>query len=480
MQRKFITNLALLLVLNFLIKPFWIFGIDLEVHNLFVESYGTYFALFGFSMLFNICLDFGITTFNSRNIAQNHQQLTKYFSGIVVFKLLLAMLYFLISMGVGLLVGFNAEEFYMLFFLSINQFLISFIQYLRSNVAGLQLFTLDSLLSVLDKFLMIIFCSILLWSNLFKIKFELIHFVYAQTAAYGLTVFIVFLIVAAKSGQYRFNINKSFLLLILKQTYPYALLVLMMTFYYRLDGIMLKQMLPDGELQASIYAQAYRLMDASTQVGVLFAALLLPMFANMIKNNKKVDELVRLSFSLLFVPALVIAFFSYSFSQEIMAILYHANIAAAASVFKILMLCFAAIGITYILGTLLTANGSLKVLNMMALSGMILNFVLNIILIPTFKAEGSAYASLATQVLIVLAQILVAYRVFKFNINWKFLASLGVYIIAIYMLTLGVKIYVSEFYLQFILFILVSAILAVLLRVINLKKMYHILINREF
>ena len=81
--------------------------------------------------------------------------------------------------------------------------------------------------------------------------------------------------------------------MLLKQTYPYALLVLTMTFYYRVDVIMLDLMLLDGELQSAIYAQAYRLMDASTQIGVLFAALLLPMFANMIKNHKKIEELVN-------------------------------------------------------------------------------------------------------------------------------------------------------------------------------------------
>ena len=58
-QRKFVVNLALLLLLNFLIKPFWIFGIDRTVQNELVSSadYGTYFALFNFAMLFNILLD---------------------------------------------------------------------------------------------------------------------------------------------------------------------------------------------------------------------------------------------------------------------------------------------------------------------------------------------------------------------------------------------------------------------------------------
>jgi O-antigen/teichoic acid export membrane protein len=479
-QRKFITNLALLLFLNFLIKPFWLFGIEVEVQNtVSAEDYGTYFALFNFSMLFNILLDVGITNFNNRSIAQHKQLLAKYFSGIVVFKFLLAIAYFLVTFVVGYLIGYDSSRFQMLLFLSINQFLISFVQYLRSNLAGLQLFTLDSILSVLDKTLMIGFCSVLLWGNVFDVEFQLMHFVYAQTLAYLITLIVVFGIVIAKSKQFKFKLNKSFSLLILKQTYPYALLILTMTFYYRLDAIMLDMMLEDGEKQASIYAQAYRLMDASNQIGVLFATLLLPMFANMIKNNKKLDELVKLSFSLLFVPAVVLAIISFSFSNEIMSLLYKNNTVDSAQVLSILMTCFVAIGSTYIFGTLLTANGSLKTLNKLAIGGVILNLVLNIILIPQYQAVGSAFASLITQFLIVISQIIIVKKVFSFTINYKFIGALALYVFMVITLVNGIRTYFSEFIIQILLSILVSMVLGVMLRIINLKKMYQILVDRE-
>ncbi len=480
MQRKFITNLALLLFLNFLIKPFWIFGIDRTVQNtVSAEEYGIYFALFNFSMLFNIFLDLGITLYNNRNIAQHKQLLAKYFSGIVVFKFLLAIVYFLITFIVGYAVGYDSSEFSMLLFLAINQFLISFVQYLRSNIAGLQLFSLDSFLSVLDKTLMILFCVVLLWGNIFDVEFQLMHFVYAQTLAYLITLLVVFAIVVAKSKQFKFRLNKSFSLLILKQTYPYALLVLIMTFYYRLDAIMLERMLLDGQKQAAIYAQAYRLMDASNNFGGLFAVLLLPMFSNMLRNNKKPDSLVKLSFSLLFIPTTIIAVFSFFFSNEIMEVLYIANTANSAEVLSILMICFVAIGSTYIFGTLLTANGSLKTLNRLAIGGVLLNFILNFLLIPKYKAEGSAYASLITQFLIIIIQIFIVKKIFKFKTNYKFIGILAFYLLVILALITGIRHYVSEFSIQFILFISLSGILAIAIRVVSVKKMYQILLNKE-
>ena len=58
MQLKFLSNLAFLLFLNLLVKPFWIFGIDRAVQNeVGAEVYGSYFALFNFAFILNVFLD---------------------------------------------------------------------------------------------------------------------------------------------------------------------------------------------------------------------------------------------------------------------------------------------------------------------------------------------------------------------------------------------------------------------------------------
>src|ERR1700741_3548372 len=98
MQRKFITNLAILLVLNLLIKPFWVLGVDRAVQNAVGSAeYGLYFSLFNFSLLFNILLDCGITNFNNKNISQHNHLLDKHLSSIIVLRGMLAIGYMIIS-----------------------------------------------------------------------------------------------------------------------------------------------------------------------------------------------------------------------------------------------------------------------------------------------------------------------------------------------------------------------------------------------
>lgn len=435
MQKTFIKNLALLLALNLLIKPFWVFGIEREVQEVVrTENYGLYFALFNFSFLMNILLDFGITNFNNKNIAQNNHLITKHFSSILVLKLMLGVAFMVVTLTAGFFLGYNSDQLHLLTMMGLNQFLAFMIMYLRSNLAGLHLFATDSVISVLDRTLMIIFCSVLLWGNVLEEPMTIDLFVYTQTFSYLLTTIITLFIVMRKAKFLRLKWNYPFFILILKKSLPFAILVLLMTFYNRVDAVMLERMLPDGALESGIYASAYRVLDSANMFSFLFAGLLLPMFAKMLRYKESVEQLVKLAFSILITPAVVVVVASLLYSHDIMSLLYKQHVEESAGVFSIIMGCFVATSLTYIFGTLLTANGNLMQLNLMAASGMGLNLLLNIILIPHFKAIGAAYSSLITQFLTALLQIYLAQRIFKFRVNYRLLFQLVIFIFSVFLI----------------------------------------------
>jgi len=65
---------------------------------------------------------------------------------------------------------------------------------------------------------------------------------------------------------------------------------------------------------------------------------------------------------------------------------------------------------SYVWGTLLTANGSMKSMNRVAAGALLANVALNAALIPQYGAVGSAAASLFTQIVVALAQIFLSKR----------------------------------------------------------------------
>jgi O-antigen/teichoic acid export membrane protein len=477
LKRKFITNLLLLLFLNVLIKPFWIFGIDLTVQNLVGdESYGLYFSLLNFSMILNIFLDLGITSYNNKNIAQHHQLLKKHISNIVGLKFLLAGVYAIVCIVVALIIGYKEIQLHLLFFLILNQFLISFTLYLRSNISGLHLFRTDSLLSVLDRSLMIAICSVLLFTNVTGHAFRIEWFVYAQTVAYLITSLITLSVVLARTGKLKLQFDRRFFMVFLKKSYPYALLILLMSFYNRIDSVMLERLLPDGREQAGIYAHAFRLLDAVSMFGVLFAGLLLPIFARMIKQKQEIGSMVQFSFLLLFVPALVISLSSGFYDMEIMTLLNYSHPELSASIFRLLMVSFLGIATTYIFGTLLTANGSIRQLNWMAIVGMGINIGLNLLLIPQIHALGSAWASLATQLFTALAQTILAVIFLKLTINYRVIGKLVLFVAFVFLAGILSK-QISNWQLGYIVMIIGSMLFAFLIRLINLKTLTGIIRN---
>jgi len=425
LKRKFLANLVLLLVLNLLVKPFWIFGIDRSVQNMVgAEEYGLYFSLFSFSVLLNIILDLGITNFNNRSISRNPELVSDYFSKIVPLKFALSIAYAAIVIVTGLAVGYSSKQFNLLYLLIFNNFLLSFLLYLRSNISGLQLFKTDSVLSVLDRLFMILICSLLLWGRITDVPFKIIWFIYAQTFSYLLTLLVALVVLLSKSGRIKLNFNLHYGIKILRESYPYALLILLMSFFNRIDSVMMERMLTDGKEQAGIYAQAFRLLDAVVMFAFLFAGLLLPMFSKMLKTNEAVGPLLKLSYSLLIIPAITLVVVSFFYGKELMSLLYIEHIEISSRIFVRLIFAFLFISTTYIFGTLLTANGSLKQLNILAGLTVVLNIGLNLFLIPRFKAEGAAYASIASQGFYAISQVFLARKILRLNTDYSIIMRL--------------------------------------------------------
>jgi len=475
MKKTFISNLIIVLVLNLSVKPLWIFFIDRLVQNTVgPEEYGTYSSLLGFSFVFNVILDLGITNFNNRNISQNQHLLAKHFSRVVVLKLMLAVAYLVICGVGGLVIGYDFRLMKLLLILCFTQFLISFILYVRSNIAGLHLFRTDSLMSATDRIIGIAICAPILWAHFFIQKIDIMDYVYVQMFAYLITAIIAFSIVVSKAGFVKFPKGGKFSLMILKKSFPFAILGMLMAFYNRIDTTMLERILHDNGRESGIYAQSFRLLDAANMVAFLFAGLLLPMFSRMLKHGDSVEALVKMAFTIIMILAITVACGCFFYADQIMGMLYKTDIAESAVIFRILMCCFVGISCQYIFGTLLTANGNLKQLNYIAAGGMLINIGLNFIMIPMFFAKGSAIVSLTTQIFVATTQIIVVQRIFKFAMMPKLLLTMFVFIIGVAAINYGSQLLHIDWRLGFLGAAALSCVWALAVGLLNIKSILSV------
>ncbi len=476
MRKRFVTNLFFLLTLNILIKSFWILGVDRGVQNaVSAQDYGLYFALLNFTFIFNIILDFGLTNYNNRLIAQHPQLLSKYISQLVPIKFAMAIVFTIVVFTVAIALGYDAYALKLLGILCISQFLASLLIYLRSNISGLQLFKTDGVLSVLDKFIVIVFCSILLWGGVLKTDFKIEYFIFIQLFAYLFAVIVAFTICWKKAKIVRFKWNYPFVVKIIKDSYPFAILTLLMSFYYRADSVMIERLLDDGANQAGIYASAYRLVDAANMIAYLFSIILLPLFSKLIQSNQDVKPIVKVSFHLLLMLTVCFVAISQLYGYNLMDLMYNKHIEESSQAFRILSICFIPIAMNYIFGTLLTANGSLKYLNIVASVGMVLNIGVNFILIPKFFALGAAYSSLIAQTVIALFQAIIAIKIFKIKFDIMYVLRIILFVISIILSAYLLKEITSSWIYNILITSIVMVILSFIFKIFRIKDVLSLL-----
>ena len=480
MQKQFFSSLFLTILLNLLVKPIAIFLIDATVQNRVGQAeYGLYFTLLNLTVIFNIFLDFGINNYTTKTIAQNTHNSTSYFGNLMAFRFVLFIIYCVVIFLFALLLGYKWREFYLLLFLVFNQLLILSIAFFRSHFTGLHLFKTDAVISIMDRGLLILIAGSILFvftNDTSRIEW----FIYTQTLCYLLTFFIaIFLLRKKNIGPFLlwdFNFSMS----IVKKSLPYALLILLMILYNRSDVVILERFHSNGRVEAGHYAQGFRLLDAVYMFGMIFAGLLYPMFSRLLKESKKeVVDLLKTAGNLLIGGAIVLVIISTFNARWLLSLLYDNVQTTAVFSFCFLIICFIPISMNFIFGTLLTASGRLKTLNIISLFGVLINFTSNALLIPSIGAKGAAISALITQCFVAGIQFYYAYQSIQLNITPKALLNY-IYLVAILLLSGFFSMYFGlDHGIAALMQLLLGGLLLFIFSFINLKNIKNMLIIKE-
>ena len=441
---------------------------DMKVQTATGEAYGSYFPLVSLSLIFGVLLDLGINNYNNRKISAHPGRFKNYFSAIIIVRFGLAILFTGILLLIGILDNYPIHRLFLLSILGLNQIFLSSILYIRSNFTALGHFKTDSFFSVLDRFLMILGVSWFLF-GLGDITIE--KFVWIQFFGYLITFLtsITVLLIIGKPSFPKLNIRFSKTLL--KKSAPYAVIVLLMSAYNNSDAIMIDKLLPNGAEENSLYAQSFRVLTAMNNYAFLFAVLLLPIFSRMLKKKESVGKLLGLSGGLLIYGVSAFVIVSIHYRIDILSFCYgdYGNnsyfsrgtllneeiINRSQKVYLVLILGIIPMSFNYCYGVLITASGRMGVLNSIAAVSLLFNLLLNFILIPDYGACGAAYASLLTQSLSALAQVIIAYKRYDLKLNLikplRFIFGLGLLYCAIAFLNYQFSLFIRLVIIAFLL-----------------------------
>ncbi len=266
------------------------------------------------------------------------------------------------------------------------------------------------------KSLMILFCGSIIYTSLFS-TISLLLFLKIQIVCTGIAVVTSLLFILNK--KLITTAEKENIEAIIRKVMPFALIILLMSVHYRLDGFLLERIHPKGALEAGIYASAYRLLDASNMVGYLASSFLVAFIARHLNEKEVLQEAIFNTRHILMFCSIGVATFVIVFAPWLQQLLYHSHSNYNALVMQLCIAAFPGYCLVHVYGSLLTGAARFKQFIRVLVLSVIINVILNISLIPSYGALGCCVAAIVSQYFCGVSALVVSAKTLTISYNSK-------------------------------------------------------------
>ena len=414
MRRVFASNLILLLAINAIVKPLYLFGIDLGVQNAVgTDEYGMYMTWFSFAFLFGVIYDLGLQNYNAVTLAKTPELLRQRLPLMLSLKLVLSLVYAVVVLAAAYFFDANARELQLVSLAVVYHACLSILQLLRTNLGAQGSYRFNSVVSVIDRLLLILVIGALLLNPVWHDWVTIELFFIAQIVTLLITIGVAISGTYLSAGQKWWSTDGFEVGGLLKQSLPYGLSLLLSTVFTRIDMVMLERMLENGYHTAGVYAASFRLLDGVNMVGYMFATLLIPMLSKLVEAKSPARPLLRQAAGYMMAFSIGVAVFTMFNAEGIISLLYKDSAADWSIVLQWLIWASVSIGLTYVYGSFLLSHQRITAINWIFFAGLVLNVLLNYLLIPTHGAVGAAVATVSTQGLVAVAQWWLSLRILR-------------------------------------------------------------------
>lgn len=218
---------------------------------------------------------------------------------------------------------------------------------------------------------------------------------------------------------------------LLIETLPYGLALFFNVLFFKVDVVMLS-LLEAPEVADSVvalYSLPMKIIEVGMMFGTVFLNSMLPLFTQAIGESEKLGKLVRKSYGILLFFGGATALFLAMKSEMVLRLIanekylvpigQYSSVDALQIVSLVFFLFFTSSLFNYLLiasgkqGRLLWINGGIALFNLVG----------NYLLIPHYSFVGSAWATVASQVLLIVCTAVATRDVYKFDFSPRITAA---------------------------------------------------------
>lgn len=352
-------------------------------------AFGTFAALFSFTFMFSSFTDLGIYHYFTKQTAADPLFMRAHLPVILPFKTLVSLVFPFLMVAVGWGIGYQTQELYYLTLIGFIFTLTQFTQFLRGVFQAHQYFNLDSVISVLERLLLIFIIVALLYYG-----FTLELFVYARLASVLLAFVILYIVFRRTFGDFPAKWNTTQLVQIVKASFPFAIINLVYGINEKIDMVMLERLASSEE--AGIYAGAYRWVDAVMMYTWTVLPIFFAKFAAHQQEPQEQKKLLHFGHIIVSVPLIFISVFVFFYGEKLFWQFSNSSEGELNVMRMNLQILFANVlvhGFFAVYSTILTASNWEKTVSKLVAASIVVNVTLNFIFIPVY---GSLAASLNT------------------------------------------------------------------------------------
>lgn len=369
-----------------------------------VQQYG----IFGFAVsltgILCILFDFGIGIHSVRHIATDYDSAPKYLGNAIPLKGLFSIFGFIVILIVLIVMKCDQLTITVTLLITIEQIIKKFVELMTATFQAFEKGKFQGISNTLLNVLTFIFILIAIYTDL-----GLYGIAIAYIMANIIALIYCYYVLTKHLTKPNYEFDKEFCKMITIAALPFAASVILSSIYYSIDMVMLTNIV--GSYATGIYNATYKLIGILTLFYGIYSAVIFPVMSKFFKNNESMLlTLYEKSIKYLLLAIIPIAIATVHYSTDIIQLIYGHQYDASSSVLSILIWTVCLLFVSGAGNTLLNASYKEVTVTKIYAIAAVFNVALNFILIPYLSYDGAAITTVLSDVLIVIIQSYVIYK----------------------------------------------------------------------
>ena len=402
--RTIFKNMSWLLISQIIASVCGFIWTILMARYLGVNDYGIFGFTTSLTGILAITTELGLNTHIVRHIATDYDSAPKYLGNAIPLRSIFATGTIILTLIILILIKANELVITVTLLFTIEMIIKSYINLFNGSFQAFEEGKYQGIGNSILNILLLIFILIAIFTDV-----GLIGIAICYVLANSIALIYAYYVLNKHITQPKFEFDTVFCKEITILSIPFAITSLLYTIYYSIDIVMLTNMV--GSYPTGIYNATYKLISVLTLFYSVYSAVIFPVMSKFFKND---ESMLLISFEksikYLMLVIIPLATATVFYSADIINLIYGNEYDAASSVLCILIWTVCLLFISGATTTLLNASHKEVAVTKIYAIAAVFNIVLNFFMIPLLSYNGAAITTVLSDLLIVIIQSYVIYK----------------------------------------------------------------------